>query len=216
MHFNQALPLLVGQQNASQRVAAFGLTGWGCSPKVGELPERVRGMNRTYNFQVSTLVCSYLLRYARPPTLGGQPRPACLSFDYSIDSFILRFSAFGPSGWGCSPKVGELPERVRGMNRPKRAYGMKLPRMLIPPPLRSSSYLRRTAPSGCLLPFGLLSAVGQAGEGRIKTNEGEMLAGPRFVVSLQRVAAKERERCRQLILSQAMSQAESLLHTDTT
>ena len=70
---------------------------------------------------------------------------------------------FGQAGWGCSPKVGELPERVRGMHSPKRAYGMKLPRMLIPPPLRSSSYLRRTAPSGCLLPFGLLSAFGLTG-----------------------------------------------------
>ena len=132
---------------------------------------------------------TYPLRYARPPTLGGQPHPvACGPSE--------EFSAFRPSGrrcsplrgtassgclrsirrvlcvrtlrMGCSPKVGELPERVRGMNRPKRAYGMKLPRMLIPPPLRSSSYLRRTAPSGCLLPFGLLSAFEQARGGRIK------------------------------------------------
>ena len=81
---------------------------------------------------------------------------------FTHSMFQQRGAAFGPSGGCCSPKVGELPKRVRGMNRPKRAYGMKLPRMLIPPPLRSSSYLRRTAPSGCLLPFGLLSAFGQA------------------------------------------------------
>ncbi len=43
---------------------------------------------------------TYPLRYARPPTLGGQPHPVA----YGPSE---EFSAFGPSGRRCSPLRGD-------------------------------------------------------------------------------------------------------------
>ncbi len=56
--------------------SVYGLSGWCCSPKVGELRVAVRGMSlrsleRCYKF------LTYPLRFARPPTLGGQLHPVC-------------------------------------------------------------------------------------------------------------------------------------------
>ena len=63
-----------GERKAN--ISAYGSSGRRCSPQVGELRVAVRGMNfrsleRCYKF------LSYPLRFARPPTLGGQFRPAC-------------------------------------------------------------------------------------------------------------------------------------------
>ena len=59
-----------------QKLSAYGLSGRRCSPEVGELRVAVRGMSfrsleRCYKF------LSYPLRFARPPTLGGQLHPVC-------------------------------------------------------------------------------------------------------------------------------------------
>ena len=56
--------------------SAYGPSGRRCSPEAGELRVAVRGMNfrsleHCYKF------LSYPLRFARPPTLGGQLHPAC-------------------------------------------------------------------------------------------------------------------------------------------
>ena len=46
------------------------------------------GMNASAkDVQTAYLICSYPLRFARPPTLGGQPRPEDLPSDYN--GFVL-------------------------------------------------------------------------------------------------------------------------------
>ena len=57
---------------------------------------------------------SYLLRFARPPTLGGQFHPVVSPFGSFMPSD--RFSVFGQPERNCSPKIGELRKAVRGMN----------------------------------------------------------------------------------------------------
>ena len=63
-----------GERKAN--ISAYGPSGWHCSPEVGELRVAVRGMRfrsleRCYKF------LTYPLRFARPPTLGGQLHPVC-------------------------------------------------------------------------------------------------------------------------------------------
>ena len=59
------------------------------------------------------------LRYARPPTLGGQ---------FHSDYLRHPAPAYGQAGWRSSPKVGEVPVRAEGYktNRttPKNLQGV--------------------------------------------------------------------------------------------
>ena len=124
------------------------------SPKVGEVPFRAEGYepptassaascwwkNQRFLFHTPH-------RFARPPTLGGQSlrlfsERRCMIFSVPTPRPVLNkgFPVFGQSAGRCSPKVGELPVRVRGMSR-----GV----WFIPPPLRSSPYLRGTVPAVC-------------------------------------------------------------------
>ena len=57
--------------------SAYGPSGRRCSPEAGELRVVVRGMNFR-SFTCCLAFVSYPLRFARPPTLGGQLHPACL------------------------------------------------------------------------------------------------------------------------------------------
>ena len=60
-----------------QKLSAYGPSGRRCSPEAGELRVAVRGMNFR-SLERCLDVVSYPLRFARPPTLGGQLHPACL------------------------------------------------------------------------------------------------------------------------------------------
>ena len=63
-----------GERKAN--ISAYGPSGRRCSPEAGELRVAVRGMNFR-SFTCCLAFVSYPLRFARPPTLGGQFRPAC-------------------------------------------------------------------------------------------------------------------------------------------
>ena len=64
-----------GERKAN--ISANGPSGRHCSPEAGELRVAVRGMNFR-SFTCCLAFVSYPLRFARPPTLGGQLHPACL------------------------------------------------------------------------------------------------------------------------------------------
>ena len=66
--------------------SAYGLSGWCCSPKVGELRVAVRGMSFR-SITCCLAFVSYPLRFARPPTLGGQLHPVC-----SLAAFACSYS----------------------------------------------------------------------------------------------------------------------------
>ena len=56
---------------------AYRQAGWCSSPKIGEVPDRAEG----YKTHIQTKhISSYPLRYARPPTLGGQLHSGCLHY----------------------------------------------------------------------------------------------------------------------------------------
>ena len=63
-----------GERKAN--ISAYGPSGWRSSPEEGELRVAVRGMNFR-SFTRCLAFVSYPLRFARPPTLGGQPHPVC-------------------------------------------------------------------------------------------------------------------------------------------
>ena len=57
-------------------------TAGNCSTKIGELPERAEGYEtQSEGYETNRrkqLTASYLLRFARPPTSGGQLHPAAV------------------------------------------------------------------------------------------------------------------------------------------
>ena len=81
-----------GERKAN--ISAYGPSGRRCSPKVGELRVAVRGMSFR-SFTRCLAFVSYPLRFARPPTLGGQLHPACshaafaCSYSHSVCSLAV-------------------------------------------------------------------------------------------------------------------------------
>ena len=106
-----------------------------CSPEAGELPERVRGMKQ--NLRGMKLTAGNNLQLIPPPLRSSS------YLRRTVPSGGSRHLERKQTGWNSSPKIGEVPEGRRGMKQ--TGWNCFL---LIPPPLRSSSYLRRTVPSG--------------------------------------------------------------------
>ena len=63
-------------------ISAYGPSGRRCSHEAGELRVAVMGMNFR-SFTCCLAFVSYPLRFARPPTLGGQLHPACLLAEFA-------------------------------------------------------------------------------------------------------------------------------------